>query len=245
MDILITGYPGVSPSNGGMGWSSVGLVRTGERIVLVDTGPFGARDLLRRRLAEHGVAPDEVTDVVLTHCHHDHSVNWTMFPNARVYVSRIEMEWALRVPHGEGPVPELYVRELASSPATTLLEDGDEIVPGIRAELVPGHTPGSLIVTVDHEDTRTIFLGDAAKNRAELVCRRADATLDAPLSRDSIARIWTRWEEVPNTTVIPGHDLPMGLIEGECHYQAVRQTSVQARLSADFDDLTTFDLSET
>ncbi|MFE7416846.1 MBL fold metallo-hydrolase [Rhodococcus sp. NPDC057529] len=244
IDLLITGYPGVSPSNGGMGWSSVGLVRSGERIVLIDTGPFGARDLLRRRLAERGVAPDEVTDIVLTHCHHDHSVNWTMFSRARVHVSRREMEWALQVPHGVGPVPELYVRELASSPATVLLDDESEVLPGIRTEIVPGHTPGSLIVTVDHDGTRTIFLGDAAKNRAELVCHRVDATLDAPLSKDSIARIWTRWEEVPGTTVVPGHDLPMVLRDGGCSYLDTRQTSVQARLSADFDDVTTFDLAE-
>ena len=57
------------------------LVRTGDRIVLVDAGA-GTIDTGQYRggqflasLREHGVEPAEVTDVILTHLHFDH-VGW-------------------------------------------------------------------------------------------------------------------------------------------------------------------------
>jgi N-acyl homoserine lactone hydrolase len=243
IDLLIDGFPGSSPSNGGMGWSSVSLVRGGGRTVLIDTGPFGVRDMLRRRLAAQGVTPGEVTDVILTHCHHDHSVNWPMFPQARVFLSRAELEWGLQVPHGSSPVPELYVQELSARQSTVLLSDLDEVAPGIRTEVVPGHTPGSLIVTVKHGGTTTLFLGDAAKNRAELVSQRAEATLDQASSKASIGVIWQRWREITGAVVVPGHDLPIALAGGECQYLRSREARVQARLSADFDELTMFQLA--
>ena len=69
------------------------LVRTGERVVLVDTG-IGALDAAGLRggefldnLAALGVSPADVTDVLLTHLHFDH-VGWAtrhgeiVFPNA-------------------------------------------------------------------------------------------------------------------------------------------------------------------
>lgn len=241
-DILIEGYPGISASNGGLSWSTVGLVSAGERRILVDTGPIGARALLRQRLADRGLACDDVTDVVVTHLHHDHSINWPMFAAARIHVARRELEWALALPPGVEPAPEFYAEALAARTNTAWLEDADEVAPGIRTEVVPGHTPGSMIVRVATDDGEVIFAGDAAKNRAELLSLRAAATMDGEASRRSLELILRRWRDDPRTVVVPGHDLPLRFRGGRCETVGERRTTLEARLGTDFDDVTSFPL---
>jgi hypothetical protein len=57
IDIVIQGFPGKSVCHGGLGWSSVVLLRGHGRVALVDTGGFGMRRLLIERLASRGLAP--------------------------------------------------------------------------------------------------------------------------------------------------------------------------------------------
>jgi len=242
VDVLMNGYPGVSESNGGLSWSTVALVRGGGRVILVDTGPMGARGMLRRRLAELGLSFGDVTDLVITHLHHDHSINWPLFESARIHVSRRELEWALALRPGVEPTPEFYARELAARAGTVPLDDQDDVAPGIRTELVPGHTPGSIIVRVDTGDGEVILTGDAAKNRAELMSLRVMASGDADASVASLRHILRRWREDERTVVIPGHDLPLRFRDGRCETVGVRANSLQARLGEDFDDVTDFRL---
>ena len=145
IDIVVQGFPGKSVCHGGLGWSSVVLVRGHGRIALVDTGPIGMRKLIKERLHKRGLAPGDITDLLLSHAHHDHSINWPMFRNARVVIANTELEWALEQPIGETPVPELYMRELAQWPKLVRANDGDEVMPGITAHMAPGHTPGCLV----------------------------------------------------------------------------------------------------
>jgi glyoxylase-like metal-dependent hydrolase (beta-lactamase superfamily II) len=80
IDVLIQGFPGKAVCHGGLGWSTVALVRGGGHNILVDVGSFGMRRMLIPRLAALGIGLNDVTDVILTHSHYDHSVNWTLFP---------------------------------------------------------------------------------------------------------------------------------------------------------------------
>ena len=47
-----------------------------------------------------------VPDVILTHCHHDHSINWVMFKDASIVIGADEMAWASKLPWGENAVPD-------------------------------------------------------------------------------------------------------------------------------------------
>jgi N-acyl homoserine lactone hydrolase len=47
------------------------------RVALVDAGSFGMRDLLIKGLKARGLEPKDVTDLLLAHSHHDHSVTQT------------------------------------------------------------------------------------------------------------------------------------------------------------------------
>jgi glyoxylase-like metal-dependent hydrolase (beta-lactamase superfamily II) len=244
LDVLIQGYPGKSLCHGGLGWSTIALLRGGGRSILIDVGAFAVRPEFARQLAAADCAPEGVTDVVLTHAHWDHSVNYTLFPNADIWIGRAEMEWATGVPPGFNPLPEHYVRDLARHPRLRLLEDGDAFLPGLTAHLVAGHTPGCLAFRMAGGEAPVLFSGDAAKNRAELLSMAADMTMDAAESRRSLESIWALWRELPGTLLVPGHDLTMRLDEaGRPEYLGERRAGISAWFSEDLLVTTTIDLS--
>ncbi len=65
--------------------STVGFVRDGEALVVIDPGMVASRSAILDPLAALGVRPEDVTDVVLSHHHPDHTLNAALFPNARVH----------------------------------------------------------------------------------------------------------------------------------------------------------------
>ena len=167
------------------------LVRTGDRVVLVDTGVGmidngeyrGGRFL--ESLRELGVAPHEVTDVVFTHLHFDH-VGWAtrrgevVFPNATYRVHRAD--WAHFVESSEAAPGA--VRKLSPLSGQLELFDADTtLAPGLDTRHVPGHTPGSTIFVVSSEGERALLLGDVAHAPVELT----DPTWEAVFDEDKAA----------------------------------------------------------
>lgn len=165
------------------------LVRTGEHNVLVETGVGDKfepkfRDIyaidhsttLPSELKKLGLAPEDIDVVINTHLHFDHC-GWNSrraggkvvptFPHARYYVQRGEWEHALH-PNDRDRVS--YLEEFFRPPeAQTELLDGDrEIVPGIRVEVVPGHTRDLECVRVESEGQEAYFISDLVPTRAHL-----------------------------------------------------------------------------
>ena len=234
LDVLVQGYPGKSVCHGGLGWSTIALLRGGGRTALVDVGAFGVRPELGRQLDARGVRAADVTDVLLTHAHWDHSVNHTLFPNAAVWIGRAEMDWARAHPVGFNPLPELYVQALDRDPRARLLEDGEEFLDGFRAVAAPGHTPGCLLYLMTANEVPVLFTGDAAKNRAELLSMAVDMTLDAAASEASLRRVWELWRAAPGTLLVPGHDLTMVLdAAGRPQYVGQRRAGIAAWFDED------------
>ena len=91
IDILAQGFPGKSACHGGLGWSTIALLRSEKHKILIDVGAFNIRKILERQLRAHDLAPDDITDVVLTHAHYDHSINFTLFPRATVWIGKEEI----------------------------------------------------------------------------------------------------------------------------------------------------------
>jgi N-acyl homoserine lactone hydrolase len=244
IDILIQGYPGKSSFHAGLGWSAVVLIRCPGRVILIDTGPIGMRRLLIERLGQKGVTPAAVTDLLLTHAHHDHIVNWPLFGHARIVIGAHELEYSLRVPWGETLVPELYVRELHGWPTLQTVGDGDEALPGITAHLAPGHTPGHLVFVLAGKSREMIFTGDAVKNRAELLSGETDMTYDAAVSEASIAMVRGLWRRRPGNILVPGHDLPMIMQEdGSVAYLGKREAGIRAWFGDDLQAVTCFNIA--
>jgi glyoxylase-like metal-dependent hydrolase (beta-lactamase superfamily II) len=210
---IVDGFPGKTATHGSFGWSSVWLLHDGDSAVLVDTGPPSYVPLIVHGLAAHGLAPADVTDVLLTHSHWDHVGCVSMFPRARRWIGRVEFSWARRQPMDVPFVSQPLLAALGEPESALRLIDGDgEILPGIRACEVPGHTPGHVAFLAETTRGPLLFVGDAAKNVRELGARVIDSALDRQVADDSITRI-NDIASGAGARVVPGHDVLCSLSE--------------------------------
>jgi glyoxylase-like metal-dependent hydrolase (beta-lactamase superfamily II) len=130
-------------------------------------------------LAALGRRREDIEVLAFTHLHFDHT-GWAFrpnadgryvstFPNARYVLSA--QEWG---PHeyGEDAAGVATPREIIAPLAAnhTVLVDGEEIFPGVRAVVTPGHSPGhtSYVVTSATTGTRLVVFGDAFHIPAQL-----------------------------------------------------------------------------
>jgi len=72
-------------STGGAVRSTCTLVRDGDRVIVVDPGMAPGAAAILEPLARLGVRPEDVTEVVLSHHHPDHTMYAGLFPNAAVH----------------------------------------------------------------------------------------------------------------------------------------------------------------
>jgi N-acyl homoserine lactone hydrolase len=246
VDALVQGFPGRATRHGALGWSGITLLRGDGRVVLVDAGGFGVRAPLAHALAERGVAPRDVTDVVLTHVHYDHAVNALLFPHATVWIGAADLEWACDRPPAFDPVPELYAAALNRDRRTRRIEGDGPVFSGVDAIAAPGHTPGSLVYRVaTAAGADLLFAGDAVKNRAELLSGEVDLTENRAASEASVRMVRDLWHATPGAILVPGHDLPMRVgPDGQPEYVARRAAGVEAWFGADLADMTRFDLGD-
>src|SRR4028119_1867247 len=86
---------------------TVTLVRDAGRVVVVDPGMVADRDLLLRPLRDLGLRPEDVTYVVVSHHHLDHTVNIALFPVVPLHdvQSVIEGDVFTRRPAAGAPPP--------------------------------------------------------------------------------------------------------------------------------------------
>lgn len=154
------------------------LVRDGETLLLVDTGwgPEHEGKLLAE-IAESGVKPAEVTHVLFTHLHGDHT-GWNfdrqsgrpIFANARHLVPQADWDHygkeaaAARAKDTSGrPWLGSFDRDvlpLESLGLLDLISGESTISAGLTAIPTPGHTPGHTSVAVTSAGENGFILGD-------------------------------------------------------------------------------------
>ena len=116
------------------------LIRTDDRLIVVDTSSKEMRPALKIALKQIGVFAKDVDTVVLTHNHNDHTGNCDMFPNAKVLIHS-----------GED-----HPRRGAE------IVDGDlSLAKGIELRHTPGHSWDSMSVFVEGPDRKYVIAGDA------------------------------------------------------------------------------------
>jgi glyoxylase-like metal-dependent hydrolase (beta-lactamase superfamily II) len=131
------------------------------------------------RLAAAGFQPKDIDFVVCTHLHVDH-VGWNTqlvhgawqptFPRARYIFPQADAEyWD---PHRAHFYPEKVgeevnagffedsVRPILDAGLAELVTGSRELLPGLRLDPAPGHTPGSTVITLESAGERAMFVGD-------------------------------------------------------------------------------------
>lgn len=166
------------------------LVRSGDRVLLFDTGAadasFARAGRLPASLRAAGVEPAQVTDIFVSHRHADHvgglltGDGQLAFPNATVHLSA--PEW--KTLQGER---ESAALAKAIAPKVDAFAPGAELVPGVvKAVVDDGHTPGHSAYEIVSGDARLLYIGDAAHHSVVSV-QRPDWTIaydeNAPLAQ--------------------------------------------------------------
>jgi glyoxylase-like metal-dependent hydrolase (beta-lactamase superfamily II) len=160
------------------------------------------------QLSRLGVGPTDVTHVVQTHLHIDHTGALGHFPQAAVVVHARELEAARTA---EDPVRTGYVRADYDRPGLDWqLVDGDTDLFGdgvLRLLETPGHAAGHLSLLITLPDTGPVLLtADACDSRAQWEGRTHVRALH---SREQAARSLDRLHEVARHTgalLVFGHD---------------------------------------
>jgi glyoxylase-like metal-dependent hydrolase (beta-lactamase superfamily II) len=160
------------------------------------------------QLREIGVGPDDVSHIVQTHLHIDHTGALGHFPNAVVVVHAREREAALAA---DDPMQSGYIRGDYDRPALrwqTVEGDTDLFGDGlIRLVETPGHAAGHMSLLIDLADTGSVLItADASDNLAQWEGR---AHVRAFHSRADAARSLRRLHELADETgamVVFGHD---------------------------------------
>jgi glyoxylase-like metal-dependent hydrolase (beta-lactamase superfamily II) len=152
----------------------------GDRVVLVDcgNGPYGDEFIpaghMLTELRSKGVEVDDVTDILLTHLHYDHTGwlsvdNRPVFPNAEIHVAEADVAH-FTDPGTKGLSGELTPQRLRSVESHLRPFTGrTTLAPGITAVPAPGHTPGSTVFVASSGTSRVVFLGDVVHCPVQLV----------------------------------------------------------------------------
>jgi glyoxylase-like metal-dependent hydrolase (beta-lactamase superfamily II) len=131
VDILFEGYLGRPDDRVA---STVGLVRDGEAVVVVDPGLVPDPQSILGPLAGLGLRPEDVTDVVFSHHHPDHTLNAALFAGARfhdhwaIYQGDL---WTSREAEGFRISPDvslLHVRGHSNEDIATLVQADEGLV---------------------------------------------------------------------------------------------------------------------
>ena len=193
----------------------------GGRTVLVDAG-FKRADLIARwkpidymrpdsAIARAGVKAGDITDLIITHIHWDHFDGADLFPNARIWIQREEVEHHIdsagKVLDRAIDAPDAAMLAALRSAGRLQLVDGDarEIIPGITVYIGGKHTYQSQYAGV-HTGQGVVVLASDNVYLYENLDRHVPIaqTLD-PVS-NLAAQDRMRTIAVSPRFIIPGHD---------------------------------------
>jgi len=173
-EVLTVGY--VAPKTA----ATASYVHDEDLHVVFDPGMVADRKLLLDPLARLGLAPGDVTDVVLSHHHPDNIMNVGLFGNARVHDHKAiyrDDEWTYRDAEG-----------YALTPSIVLIK-------------TPGHSDQDISMIVGTADGVVAFAGD--------LWWTAEGPTEDPVApnRDNLRRSRARIMAVADL-IVPGHGAP-------------------------------------
>lgn len=160
------------------------LIEDGKKLILIDTGMgdkqdakfFGHYDLhgdatLISSIQSKGFAPEDVTDVILTHLHFDHvggavrfrdqSSLQPTFPNATYWSNEAHWNWAINPnPREKASFLKENILPLQESAQLQFIKNGISPFESIDFLFVDGHTEQMMLPVISYKDQKIIYVAD-------------------------------------------------------------------------------------
>ena len=195
------------------------VIDTGDEVILVDTGVpsetpqaipdpnamiyMGAKvnDYVSA-LAAAGYKPEQVTKILVTHKHADHTGELRAFPNAKIYISPQDAD-AMELTGGN------VVRASYGDGAYHNFPASQKIAEGVYYIEAKGHTHGNSIVIAESDGLFYMFHGDVTYTDEALYANKLSVVFeDIAAARETLDRVRTFIRE--NPTVYLSTHTPLG-----------------------------------
>ena len=197
------------------------VLRHEDRTILVDTGYDEAEGKSRDRpvgmspgeaLRPLGIAPGDITEIIVTHLHYDHAGGLHLFPNATLHLQAAEMAYAtgpcmchdvLRQPFTAGHVCEAVRRVYAGR---VVFHEGDgRIADGVTVHCLGGHSRGLQAVRVRTSAGWLVLASDATHFYENLWLRKPFPIV---VDLEDMLRGFATLERLASRKelIVPGHD---------------------------------------
>lgn len=176
------------------------VIETDDEVILVDTGfkngyeappkKFGMPLYFGEKVADYmeslaklGYTPEQVSKIVVTHKHSDHSGALQYFPNAKIYISQEDAD-ALKL-DGDNIIRASFEDgEFYNFPASQKIADNIRMLPA------KGHTKGNSIVIVKDGDLFYMIHGDVTYCDAALKANKLSIVFeDKEAARETLDRV--------------------------------------------------------
>ena len=176
LDVLAVGYAGERVAG------TVVLLQDGDLVAVVDPGMVADRGRILGPLGDLGVAPADVTDVVFSHHHPDHTVNAALFQRARIHdfqATYVDDQWIDR----------------------EFTDGAEQLSEAVRLVRTPGHTPQDISTMVETAQGLVVCTH---------LWWSAEGPLDDPYAEDAGVLEGSRRLvlELEPALVVPGHGGP-------------------------------------
>ena len=201
----------------------VWLVRGGGKNILVDSGFYREQFFKQWKVADFvkpsdavrraGVTPEEITDVIVTHMHWDHADGMDLFPKAKIWLQKEELEyyagtaWQSRRTHGGIDPDDVMAAVKLNVQGKVGLVNGDaqEILPGVTCYTGGKHTWASQFVAVNTAGGTVVLASDNMYLWENL---EKHAPIALTLDAASNLRAQDRMQELAGDPkrILPGHD---------------------------------------
>ena len=162
------------------------MVDLGGRKILVDTGcdsmpGFKMEHFITpvELLKRHGYSPDGISDVIVTHAHHDHIGCVQHFKKATVHIQK-----------DEASVGAKYLKGLR----VETFDEGCRIAERVEVKKIAGHSIGSSIAIIHYQGRRIVLAGDECYVRACLDRRIPTGASRNPKKSEEFIRTYSGGE---------------------------------------------------
>ena len=180
------------------------VIKIDNKVILIDTGAgelFGPKlNRISDSLRSAGFQPDQITDILITHIHPDHSGGLTVagkriFPNATVRVNKRELDyWTDKSLGAKAPEPtkgfflqvDQTVIPYVKSGQVKTFEGETQLFPGLRTLPGYGHTPGQTYYVLESEGEKLVFWGDTL-HRQDVQLSNPSITIRFDVDSDAAA----------------------------------------------------------